>query len=445
VRARAPDCRFYASTDMKMMLCTLGTIVALATTACGDAKTQRPVATVERAAAGIAAPAAPQREPASEPLTDAEKQLYRDIAKTSWIYLDTYYQRGTGFVNATPEWANTTLWDIGGQIIAYVAAKELGLIPAAEFDKRMRTTLGTLEKVPLFRGAAYNKLYATKSGSVNSERNGWSATDLGRFLLALKILAVHEPGLAAQAERVARRNKFDQIVKNGYLQGQVIGSSGKPWTYQEGRIGYEQYMARGFAEWGADVKNALDVNKNAKPVDVLGVKLLTDTRYNDRLLSEPFVLLGLEAGLTGDMRELAANMLKVQEARYKKTGIVTMVSEDAVSVPPEYFYYYCVYCSGKSFIIDASTPGKALDSPRWVSTKAAYGWHALMPNEYTKTAVDYVSAAKDPKHGWASGVYEGKNQSTNTFDINTAAVMMEVAFYRLRGNRPLIELAPVTP
>jgi hypothetical protein len=431
---------------MKTMLCTLGIIVALGSSACGDTKPQRPAVSVagQDSAAGTATPRiSATAQP--EPLTVAEKQLYRDIAKASWSYLDTYYQHSTGFVNATPDWANTTLWDIGGQIIAYVAAKELGFLPADEFAKRMRTTLTTLEKVPLFRGAAYNKLYSTKTGAVNSERSGWSATDLGRFLLSLKVLAVHDPEFAAQAERVARRNKFEEIVKDGYLQGQLIGSNGKPWTYQEGRIGYEQYVARGFAEWGADVKNALDVKKNAKPVDVMGVPLLSDTRYDDRLLSEPFILLGLEVGLTGDVRDLAANMLKVQEARYRSTGIVTMVSEDAVSVAPDYFYYYCVYCRGKPFVIDASTPGKALDSPRWVSTKAAYGWHAIMPNEYTKTAVDYVSAAKDAKHGWASGVYEGKKQSTNTFDINTAAVMMEVAFYRLRGNKPLIEPGPVSP
>jgi hypothetical protein len=234
-------------------------------------------------------------------------------------------------------------------------------------------------------------------------------------------------------------------VKDGYLQGQLIGSNGKPWTYQEGRIGYEQYVAQGFRAWGADVSNAADVKKNAQPVTVLGVQLLSDKRAQDRLLSEPFILYGLELGLSGDMKDLAANVLKAQEARYESTGTVTMVSEDAVSVPPEYFYYYCVYCSGKPFVIDASSPGKTLDSPRWVSTKASFGWNAIMPDDYTKRAVDFVQAADDPKRGWASGVYESSRKSTNTFDINTAAVMMEIAFYRLRGDKPLIEDATLLP
>jgi hypothetical protein len=234
-------------------------------------------------------------------------------------------------------------------------------------------------------------------------------------------------------------------VKTGYLYGQLNGSSGKPWTFQEGRIGYEQYVARGFAEWGADVANAMDVKKNGRPKKVMGVTLLEDTRWQDRLLSEPFVLYGLELGLTGDYRELAANVLKAQQARYDSTGKITIVSEDASAIAPHYFYYYCVYCSGKPFSIDVSTPGKTLDGPRWVSTKAAFGWHALFPSDYTKKAVDYVAAARDAGKGWASGVMEGSGKSTNSWDVNTAAVLLEIAHYQLRGGKPLIETAAVIP
>ncbi len=436
------------------MIALLGFTVLIGAVACGDGDASQLAQAAGALADSTAARPAiihkdSQKTAAAgspvEPLSAQEKQMYRDIARASWAYLDANYQPSTGLVNATPDWANTTLWDVGGQLIAFVAAKQLGFISPAEFDQRVAKTLGTLERTPLFRGAAFNKEYSTKTGAVSNERTGWSATDLGRLFVALKILAQQEPKFAEQAQRVVRRNDFAQIVKDGYLHGQLIGSSGKAWSYQEGRIGYEQYVARGFQLWGADVANALDVKKNAQPVTVLGVPLFADKRYQDRLVSEPFVLYGLELGLDGDMRDLAANLLKAQEARYKATGTITIASEDAVSVPPQYFYYYCVYCSGKPFVIDASTPGNTLDSPRWVSTKAAFGWHVLLPSEYTKLAVDYVSGARDPKRGWASGVFEGTRKSTQTFDINTASVMMEVAFYRLRGNKPLLEDASLVP
>jgi hypothetical protein len=145
------------------------------------------------------------------------------------------------------------------------------------------------------------------------------------------------------------------------------------------------------------------------------------------------------------MQELAANMLKVQEARYKSTGNITIASEDAMPNPPEYFYYYCVYCNRKPFIIDIAATGQARNEPRWVSTKATFGWNALMPSAYTNTAVKYVMAARDPKRGWASGVMEGKGTSTHSYDVNTAAVLLEVALYQLRGGKPLIEAATLLP
>ena len=368
------------------------------------------------------------------------------MAKQSLAYLTTYWQSSTGLVNATPDWANTTVWDIGAQLVGFHAAKELGLIAPADYDARLKKTLATLEKMPLYRGAVFSKLYGTKTGTFSSEgRPGWSATDIGRFLIVLKILSVREPEHAAQIERIARRIDLNQIVKDGYLQGQLIGSDGKPWTFQEGRIGYEQYVANGFAQWGADVANALDVHKNAAPITVNNVTLLSDTRYQDRLLSEPFILYGVELGMPPDVAELARNVLAAQEQRYKSAGQITMVSEDAMSVPPDYFYYYCVLCARKPFVVENASTSKEVPGPKWVSTKAAFGWHALMPSDYTKAAIDYVAPARDANHGWASGVMEGSRESTKAYNINTAVVLLEVAFYQLRGGKPLIEDAPVAP
>ena len=392
-------------------------------------------------------PAAQAAMPAAGPeLSAEERKFYRDVAKSAWTYLEANYKPATGFVSATADWANTTIWDIGGQLLAFRAAKELGLLSPAEFTKRTTKALSTLEKAPLYRGVAYNKVYSTTTGQLGEGgAHGYAATDLGRFLVALKVLSVQEPSLKPQIERVVKRIDFSKVVKDGYLYGMLNGSKGQPWQFQEGRIGYEQYVARGFAEWGQDVSNALDVTKNARPKKVMGVEILEDTRYQDRLLSEPFILYGIELGLSGPYRDLAANVLKLQQARYDSTGKMTIVSEDASGVAPHYFYYYCAYCSGKPFSIDVSTPGKTLDGPRWVSTKAAFGWHALMPNDYTKKAIDYVAAANDPKKGWASGVMEDTGKSTSSWDINTAAVLLEIAYYQLRGGKPLIEPAAVAP
>ncbi|HEX6693206.1 MAG TPA: DUF3131 domain-containing protein [Longimicrobiales bacterium] len=375
------------------------------------------------------------------PLTAAESAFYRDAAAAAWKYLDANYQSRTGLVNGSPEWHYTTTWDIGAQLLAFLAARDVGLISTADYRQRVLKTLGTMERAQLYDRAAYNKTYSTTTGSAGDGQRGatgWSATDLGRLLIAAKVVATRDPDLAPAVERVVKRIDMSQVVKDGYLHGRMVGSSGKPWTFQEGRIGYEQYAAHGFALWNANVGNAAAVATNASPMDVMGVNLPRDRRGLDRLNSEPFILMGLEVGLTPDMRALAEKVLQVQQARYEKTGTLTVVSEDAVAVAPHYFYYYCIIANGKPFMIDLVTPGKSLDSPRWVSTKAALGWHALMPNAYTRLAVDHVTRTRTDA-GWASGVYEDTGKSTGTLDINTSAVVLEAAAYQLRGGKPLIE------
>lgn len=407
-----------------------------ASTACGEAQEGRAAeAALQARDAGTQSQAA-----ARAPLTAEETAFYQDAARLAWRFMDANYRPSTGFVSATRDWDNTTVWDIGGQLLAFLAAKELGLLNQTEFDRRTRKALETLTRAQLYDGAAYNKTYSTKTGAPGEGGlHGWSATDLGRLLVGLKVIAVREPHLAQLAERVVRRMDFDEIVKDGYLYGRIKGNSGRPWTFQEGRIGYEQYTAHGFDAWGIPVANALNLRANAEPVTVLGVPLLADKRWQDRLVSEPFILLGLELGMPSDVAELASNMLRLQEDRFKTTGQITITSEDALDVAPHYFFYYCVYCNRKPFVIDLSTPGKEMDSPRWVSTKGAFGWHALMPTSYTKRALDLVATARDSNRGWSSGVYERTNASTKTYDINTAAVILEVAAYQLRGRRPQIQ------
>lgn len=410
--------------------------------ACTEAQESRAAETSANRQASAGADAG---QAARAPLTAEERRLYDDAARLAWRFMDANYDDATGFVRATPAWENTTAWDIGGQLLAFHAAKQLGFITQADFDRRTRKTLETLGRVRLFRDIAYNKTYSTATGAPGEGGlHGWSATDLGRLLVGLKVIAVHEPHLAQLAEQSVRRMKVGEIVKGGYLHGQVNGNSGRPWTFQEGRIGYEQYTALGFEQWGITAARALRLGENAERVTVMGVPILADKRYQDRLVSEPFILLGLELGLPADVADLARNVLRLQEERFRTTGQITIASEDALDVAPHYFFYYCVYCNRKPFVIDLSTPGREMDSPRWVSTKGAFGWHAIMPNEYTRKAVDHVAAARDSSKGWASGVYERTGASTRTYDINTAAVILEAAAFVARGGRPHIQVADTT-
>jgi hypothetical protein len=392
------------------------------------------------------------RRAAQEDLAAAERRHLRfageerqleEAAALAWRYVAKHYVPATGLVAAVPNYGYATLWDIASSLAAIYCAGELNLIDRADADARLIRALQVLAQAPMYKDTAYNKVYAVASAAMvdRSERRsnsgyGWSTTDIGRLLIWLRIIGTSREPLSKPVEAVAMRLKFDKLVEAGYLWGEDLDARGRERRYQEGQLGYEQYAARGFALWGHPPMRALDFTANGLPITVMGHQLLADLRQRDRLTSDPFVLSGLELGWAPREAPLARSVLAIQEERFKRTGIVTMVNEDALAEAPHYFYYYSVFSNNRLFGVDVQTPRAFVDGPRWISAKAAFGWHALAPSAYTRRAVEAVRAAAGPD-GWASGVYE-RGGSTNVPNINTAAVILEAALFERLG-RPLLK------
>ena len=436
-----------------MMANAIVTLCTAALLAAGPALCQRDSAAVRGSGSPSAAPAGSAsdgaRRDAGRGGAINDRDLFMDAARTAWTYVDGQYNPRTGLVNSVAGYKYATVWDIGSGLLALYSANQLGLLPDADYDPRMRRALQTLTETRLFDNAAFNKNYHTDDGRIAGRNGqeeetrdgyGWSALDLGRLLLALKVVAANQPQYAAQAQAIVNRIDFSRVVGDGYLRGEDLGPrSRRARAYQEGRLGYEQYSALGYAAWGHAPQNALRLG-NARPITVMGVPLLADTRGGDLLTSEPFVMYGLEAGWTPEIRDLAWRVLAAQEARYRQTGSVTIVNEDALNGPP-YFLYYSVFGDGKEFPVappEGAAPGP---TPRTVSTKGAYGWHALLPSAYTWTAVQKVAGARTSR-GWGAGVFEESGRISGGENVNTAAVILEATLYTRRGGRPLLEPAP---
>jgi hypothetical protein len=402
----------------------------------------RRLATAEQVAARpplvLAVPAA------SAPVTASaadQKTVMRKSARAAWSFVSRSMS-SAGFAPATDAYDYTTVWDMASTLASIYSARELGFVTPAQYKRSIDRALATLEKMPLYDNGGFNKLYDSRNGAMVDRKTvrsgtgfGWSVLDHGRMLVWLRLVGDSDPAFAARAQAIVARLDMKRLVRDGYLRGEDLDpDDGKVREYQEGRIGYEQYAAEGFALWGVRAPLALDFAANGKPVTVNGQTLLADTRGSDLLTSEPFVMMGLELGWPGaHWKPLSLALLAAQEERFKQTGIVTMVSEDAVPDPPAYFYYYLAYRDGESFVVRA--PGSAANPsfPRWVSAKAAFGYHALAPSSYTWRAVQTVQWGSTPERGWTAGVYEGTHNSTKAFNLNTAALVLESAAYIQRG------------
>ncbi len=414
---------------------------ALSIAACGKSdKTPAPGSASAPSASTAPAVPAPPIIPIS-PLQGEEKQTYLDAAKTAWAFVENNYIPATGLTKTHETYSNITLWDIGGVIAAHYSAHRLGLIPDKVYDQRIQRVLKTLSAIPLVEKTAFNATYngatgrmVTRAGKPTATGDGWSVTDLGRLLIWLKILAVNEPQYALQAQAIANRLDMTKLIADGDPQGISINADDPRRPYAETEIGYHQYASSGFAMWGSDVRPALDSRSHAEAVEVLGVPLVVDSRSNRRVMSEGYLMMGLETGwLSPELRAQAARVLQAQEARYKSTGIITMVTEDAMPEPPYYFYYYSVYKKGNPFEVEGPKDNAVVESPRWVSSKAAFAWNALMPSPYTKLVVKTVLPAGTPGRGWGSGVYEGTSNPVNVRSLNTAALILESALFAVEG------------
>jgi hypothetical protein len=386
-------------------------------------------------------------------VTPEERQQFLNAARTSWNFVNSIYQPTTGFAKAHRTYDYVTLWDFAGAMAAHYVARDLGFIDNATYDARISRALATLSTVDLFDRVAFNRIYDSKTGrmvdnggKISNVGAGWSSTDIGRLLIWLRIVSNRDPKYAPIAAQIVRRLDMNRILTNGYLSGvDVNAKTGQRKQFVETEMGYQQYAASGFAMWGARVaKEALDIRANAKAVNVMGVRMLVDSRGNDRVMSEPYIMLGLELGYRSpELRQQAQRVLDAQMARHQRTGIVTAVTEDAMPDPPYYFYYYSVYHNGQPFTVEGPGDDLVVDKPRWISSKAAFGWQAVLPNAYTQLVMRTIQPAQTPI-GWGSGVYEGTYKPTGVPSLNTAALIMESALFKLKGTPIFTDAVPTT-
>ncbi|AFY92153.1 DUF3131 domain-containing protein [Chamaesiphon minutus] len=380
-----------------------------------------------------------------------------DYAKTAWQYFQANYQPDTGFANSTGGYPSGTLWDLGNYLMAMNAARWLKLIPQSEFDQKMNKFLTTLNSLKLFEGTLPNKVYNAKTAEVVDYANkptprgiGWSALDIGRMLAAFHVIRTCHPQYDGWLKGTLAKWQLAKSVKDGDMYGAMVKPDGSTLLVQEGRLGYEEYAARGYELWGFKLPKALSLQP-FKFVDIYGIKIPADTRdyqstnANNYVVSESYILDGIEFGLQGEIGDYAARLLEVQKRRFEDTKQLTAVSEDNINKPP-YFIYNTVYSNGVPWAA-ITEENKPIPEFRSISTKAAFGWRYLYPNhEYAKQVFDAVKGLKDPKNnGFYAGLFEATKEPNTSLTGNTNGLILEILYYKARGNRPLISgSAPAT-
>ncbi len=370
------------------------------------------------------------------------------LARKAWTYFQKNRLPETGLVSSAAKFPATTMWDVASQLAGMTAARELELLPPAEFDTWMTQVLASLTKLPLYKGELPNKAYNARTlqpvnyGQLDKYQEiGFSAIDLGRLSLWLDIIANRYPQHATAAKAVTARWQRTRLEHHGSLMGTHIEKGQEQWV-QEGRLGYEQYAAYGLTKIGVVAKNALNPQAHEQLVDVNGVKIPADTRttYHNYVTSEPYVLDGLETGFKALPAVSAGRLLQAQTRRAQATGEFTAWSEDNIDQKP-YFLYNNVFVDGQPWQV-VSPQGKDNYKLRVSSTKTAVSWHMLFRNPYTEKNYKALNWLADPAEGVFGGVYEETQQINRALSLNTNGQILQAILYSKIG-QPLEDWAHV--
>ncbi|MEX5383132.1 DUF3131 domain-containing protein [Cronobacter muytjensii] len=377
------------------------------------------------------------------------------MAKNAWQYFVVNYQPKTGLVNAVNQYPSTTMWDTGSYIGALVAARELGIIDKAEFDRRMLKLLGTLNKLDLFRNQvpnkAYNTITAQKVNYVNKPGEiGFSALDMGRMLLWLRIVKERYPEYGNSVDNIVLGWDFTNVVDPcGTLYGAYLENN-QPKYVQEGRLGYEEYASAGYQLWGFNTCQANRPEPYAL-ADIYCVLVPYDSRdprrtnQHNYVVTESYLLYGLEMGWDTAkdrddspnnfthpwMKDFADRVYQAQENRYTITGVLTARSEHQLDKSP-YFVYDTVFSDGFNWNT-ITDKGQYVPQVAAVSLKAALGMWVLWDSPYTDRLFTTIENANDPKQGYYEGIYENGDGTINAFTGNNNGIMLEALLYKKQG------------
>lgn len=376
------------------------------------------------------------------------------MAKQAWTYFQANWNSTTGLVNAADGFASVTLWDQAAALAALVSAHELGVIPQAEFTAKLTQSLTTLSKLPLYKNELPNKVYNAKTllpvnyGQLDQRAEiGWSAIDLGRMALWLKIIGARYPQFQPQVQAVWSHWRVDRLTRDGELFGTSL-KQGQEQYNQEGRLGYESYAAYGLKLWGLKVDKALEIPSKAAFVNLYGQGVPYDRRdfqnsgANNYVLSEPYILDGIETGFQSLPKIYADRVLAAQAARFQSTQQLTAITEDNLDQAP-YFVYNTLFVNGQPWatITDKRVTRNDL---RFLSAKAAIGWHVLYQTPYTAKLYQFVQAKLKTKGGWYNGFYESLNKPNTALTANNNGVILESLLYH-HVKQPLIQWAGIKP
>ncbi|MBB1313714.1 DUF3131 domain-containing protein [Aliivibrio sp. SR45-2] len=369
-------------------------------------------------------------------LTRNEKLL----AKKAQYYFDRNWNENTGLTDSVQGYHHVTMWDVASDISAQFSLEGLGLQSKEFTHRKLKRLLTTLLEAPLYQSKLPNREYSTKTGkpsgrysNTKSNGNGWSALDIGRLLIWLHIIKQEKEELAPLVDNIVSKWSLASSVHNKTLYGTKLGKQSEHYR-QEGRLGYLQYAASGFALFGFDVSESYqktDIDK----VIIDDIPFYIDSRNMPFSTPDPYVLTRLELGEPTAWWDQLDTIYTLHKTKEKQTKRLWVFGEDAMNQTP-WFAYNNIFFYGKSWL-STSAGGKPIEVFQVFSNKVAFGLSVIYDDEYAERLVENVIANSLYSRSVPTGIYS--DGLTNTaHNINTNSMILSSLLYKRKNNTAML-------
>ena len=377
------------------------------------------------------------------------------VAQIAWRYFANNMNPKTGLVNSIEGHPVTTLWDQASALSALYNAQRMEIISTVEFNQRLTAMLVTLQNIELINKQVPHKYYHTATTKMvryngTEGKVGYSAIDIGRLLIWLKVIKERYPEHAASIDRVALRWNYCGVVDSGQLFGGTFDRGGNIKVHQQGRLGYEEYAAKGFYLWGFDTSIASQ-SLPVKKVKVEGFDVPVDARdfldpvEKSFVVPDSYLLDGIEfnwdkpndfytdTSVHSDAfsAQTANHLYKAQQKRFETTGLPTAKSEFQLPQKP-WFVYDTIYANGYAWNT-INDLGTSISNYSALTTKAAFAMWVLWDTPYTDLILKTARSLYDDERGYKEGVFETNGSPIEARTSSTNSMILASLGYKAFG------------
>lgn len=383
-------------------------------------------------------------------ISSTNQTLHHD-GKIAWAYFESWSARFNSIVPGTAYIDNgkldgyhgVTMWDVASILNANTCACLLGFVKHAELLRRAKSLVALLRKSTLQTSFGLLPCVEIVLGRPNKYVDGFDSADVGRLLIALKILDNMTEGKAG----------IDQLVASWQFDKVVI--EGKAYCLKNGRLNdvpansYTHYAGEGYRLWGIPVTSPYPKNSDLESQSQKA-NFLNLVASAGRIASEPNITELIEMGLSAPASLICDVLLAAQIQRTQESGQLTCVSEGIIDQEPWFTYQSCQVHFDRSdeWLIESTDEIKAKlisvkgEALRTISTKACFLWWAVRPGTYSLRLIETArKLAAKPGIGFSSNIYAQDLRPTYCTDVNTNATILEAVTYALSDRTPMLELS----